>query len=77
MCNISRAKDQAESEAMAPILINFEKSQKAMKQAADDLLRIMDLNSDLRKHYGPTHKGMTKIIRDWNNIEHTREKEPS
>lgn len=51
-------------------LTEFARAQHAMQKAA----RAMHTCAKEQRHYDRTHKQMVRLLREWNNIEHQREK---
>lgn len=56
-------------------LTSFSESQKAMKEAADSMLKCSKeaFTEDDRKKYDRTYKHMVRVMRDWNRTEEIRE----
>lgn len=52
-------------------LNNYMTARAVMQKAADNMLECSKLDSK----YDKTHKEMVRLIRAWNQIEHTREKQ--
>jgi hypothetical protein len=59
-------------------LASFERAQKAMKDAADAMLKVSKLPPypEIRKRYDMMHKEMVRQCREWNKLEQKREHTP-
>ena len=52
----------------------YAKSQAAMTSAAAAMLAITTLSPGARKQYDKTYKQMVRLCKEWNKIEHKRER---
>lgn len=73
MCIICNINDELTA---SRFLDSFEAARAAMRKSAADMMAVRDSapNKETRKRYDRTHKRMVKIIREWNGVEHEREK---
>lgn len=57
-------------------LDKFSEVQKKMKEASVSMLQCSKVAKDIgtRRRYDKVHKKMVKILKDWNKIEHERER---
>lgn len=58
-------------------LASFPSASRQMKKACDAMLEASKVahTPEDRKKYNRTHKRMVSVMRDWNRIEHQREKQ--
>lgn len=69
ICNLGGAQEAED------FLSKYEKAQVAMRQATEAMLAVSNLNQKYRKRYSKMHKRMRRISREWNQVEHMRERE--
>lgn len=78
ICNASAGdKPLTTIDEASDFLAEFKGAQDAMKAATARMLTLSKTMAipEHRKRYDRTHKQMLRVIRDWNNIEHTREQD--
>lgn len=75
MCIICNASvDQETALVAVDFLDQFERARHAMEKATADMLLLSQRLPNQRKQYDRSHKAMRALIRQWNNLEHQREK---
>lgn len=78
ICNASAGKDSEVTVDIAnEFLHHFHASQQAMQKAASRMLALSQFVGmpEDRKRYDRTHKQMVRLLKEWNSIEHQREKD--
>lgn len=76
MCMICNTSDEAGSLVAIRTLGEIELSRRAMAEAASSMLEMSKIAAtpEARRQYDRSYKRMRRLMRDWNRIEHEREK---
>lgn len=71
MCIVCKCGDAGEE-----FLFEFAKAQSSMKSAGTAMLRCAESAKEVnaKRQYSMIHKKMVRILREWNAIEHERER---
>ena len=71
MCIICNCDDHGDA-----FLVAFERTRASMLEAKTAMLKCAEASSepDARARYDAAHKKIARLLRDWNSIEHERER---